>query len=291
MSAALCSFGMPLACPEAHAHWPVCRFATNFTECDLDEYDLPSGAGSRGKGAQQQHAPDSAATASLIGALGVGIGAAGGVDGAPMTRERFAAALQRAARDPLVIEKAFAQYLAFVTDGGVNDDAADVVDAEESAADVNGSEEQGRQVAGKDFGIGGGPLIPDNAAATVAPFSSGPSSGPVDALEQLRKFQEQQNAAAPAPSPAATVPLNNPPKMDALEQLRAFQQGPPPSLGGAGSLSAGGARIRGGSVGGLAALGLGGPLGQGQEPQQPQSGQNLVDKLAAMMQQQQHPSG
>ena len=272
--------------PEAHAHWPVCRFATNFTECELDDYDLPAGTGSQGKVVRQQHAPDSAATASLIGALGVGIAAAGGVDGAPMTRERFAAALQRAARDPLVIEKAFAQYLAFVTDGGVNDDAADVVDAAESGADVNGSEEQGGQGAGKAVGIGGGPLIPDNAAAAVAPLSSGPSSGPVDALEQLRKFQEQQNAAAPAPSPAATVSLNSQPKMDALEQLRAFQQGPPPSLGGADSSTAGGARTRGGAVGGLAALGLGGsvgsPLGQGQPPQQPQSGFTVTATIDAL---------
>jgi F0F1-type ATP synthase membrane subunit c/vacuolar-type H+-ATPase subunit K len=276
----------------------VRRFATNFTECDLDDYDLPAGAGSRGKGGQQPHAPDSAATASLIGALGVGIGAAGGVDGAPMTRERFAAALQRAARDPLVIEKAFTQYLAFVTDGGVNDDAADVAEAEGSPAGVNGSTEQSSQGAGDAFGIPGGPLIPDTAAATVAPaavaapLSSGPSPDPIDALEQLRKFQEQQNAATPAPAPAPAVPLDNQPKMDALEQLRAFQQGPPPSLGGADGSSAGGAR---GGVGGLAALGLGGalgsPLGQSQPPQQPHSGQNLVDKLAAMMQQQQQPPG
>ena len=182
------------------------RFATNFTESDLDDYDLPASGSSRGKGAQQQHAPNSAATASLIGALGVGIGAAGGVDGAPMTRERFAAALQRAARDPLVIEKAFAQYLAFVTDGGVNDDATDAAHAEESPADVNGSEEQGGQDAGDAFGVAGGPLIPGTAPAAVAPtavaapLSSGPSPGPVDALEQLRVPGTAESGTGSAPA-------------------------------------------------------------------------------------------
>ena len=189
-----------------------------------------------------------------------------------MSRERFAAALQRAARDPLVIEKAFAQYLAFVSDGSGDSEAA-----------ANAGEEQADAVEmsrGDSEGDSGGALLPD---PHVASRSSGQSAGPLDALEQLRAFQGQQNAAppSPAPAPAPIMPLNTPPKMDALEQLRAFQQGPPPSLAG------GADRRRGVAAGGLAALGHGALAFPPPPQQQQQSGQNLVDKLAAMMQQQQ----
>ena len=256
-----------------HTFAPFFRFAQNFREYELDDYELPS-RGTQQQQQQQQHAPNSEATATLIGALGLGFAGQAGPEGAPMSRERFAAALQRAARDPLVIEKAFAQYLAFVgTDGSDNSEAA--ANAGEEQADAVGMS-RGDVEADR-----GGALLPDpHVAPAASGRSSAQSAGPVDALEQLRAYQGQQNAAPP---PAPAMPLNTPPKMDALEQLRAFQQGPPPSLAG------GADRRRGGGAGGLAALGLGAMASPPPpQQQQQQSGQNLVDKLAAMMQQQQH---
>ena len=146
----------------------------------------------------QSSQPSAAATESLIGALGMSIAAsgAGGEDGggAAMSRARFAAALLRAAQDPVVIDQAFAQYQEFVkgqeAEVEVEDEAA-VIEQESFAAEgpetmeVLGLEAEGGAA------VGGAPqgepqaAWPPGAPAQHAAASSAMS--PFDALASGRE--------------------------------------------------------------------------------------------------------
>ena len=249
----------------------------------------------------QPSQPSAAATESLIGALGMSIAAsgAGGEDGggAAMSRARFAAALLRAAQDPVVIDQAFAQYQEFVkgqeAEVEVEDEAA-VIEQESFAAEegpetmeVLGLEAEGGAA------VGGAPqgepqaAWPPGAPAQHAAASSAMS--PFDALASGREtpatsgcvcvcaqpnrtagpadIRVEENSAPPAHGTGGTpvgagatsapAPAPPPAPADALEQLRAFQAGLPPSLG----------------------IGGGGGGGGQQSPNKA----DLVSQLAAMM--------
>ena len=195
-------------CTHQLAHRWARRFSAHSAECD-DYGSGASGGGDSiisalaGGGMQplpsQSSQPSAAATESLIGALGMSIAAsgAGGEDGggAAMSRARFAAALLRAAQDPVVIDQAFAQYQEFVkgqeAEVEVEDEAA-VIEQESFAAEegpetmeVLGLEAEGGAA------VGGAPqgepqaAWPPGAPAQHAAASSAMS--PFDALASGRE--------------------------------------------------------------------------------------------------------